>query len=103
MNYDILLLSLTIVCALTVGAYVYKKEFDAPPPPKPDIRYYHINFQMTSEEEQKAFKEFLKIMLDDDFKFPCTYNPGSNGKEFTEGLEKILDEKQNEINRNKTK
>ena len=52
---------------------------------------------MTSEEEQKAFKEFLKIMLDDDFKFPCTYNPGSNGKEFTEGLEKILDEKQNEI------
>ena len=44
MNYDILLLSLTIVCALTVGAYVYKKEFDAPPPPKPDIRYYHINF-----------------------------------------------------------
>jgi len=44
MNYDILLLSLTIICALTVGAYVYKKEFDAPPPPKPDIRYYHINF-----------------------------------------------------------
>ena len=44
MNYDILLLSLTIVCALTVGAYVYKKEFDTPPPPKPDIRYYHINF-----------------------------------------------------------
>ena len=103
MNYDILLLTLTIVCALTVGAYVYKKEFDAPPPPKPDIRYYHINFQRTSEEEQKAFKEFLKIMLDDDFKFPCTYNPGSNSKEFTEGLEKILDEKQNEINRNKTK
>ena len=43
--HDILLsLSLTIVCALTVGAYVYKKEFDTPPPPKPDIRYYHINF-----------------------------------------------------------
>ena len=58
---------------------------------------------MTSEEEQKAFKEFLKIMLDDDFMFPCTYKPGSNSKEFTEGLEKILDEKQNEINRNKTK
>ena len=44
MNYDILLLSLTIGCALTVGAYVYKKEFDTPPPPKPEIRYYHINF-----------------------------------------------------------
>jgi len=44
MNYDILLLTLTIVCALTVGAYVYKKEIDTSPPPKPDIRYYHINF-----------------------------------------------------------
>ena len=52
MNYDILLLTLTIVCALTVGAYVYKKEFDTPPPPKPDIRYYHINFQMPLYEYQ---------------------------------------------------
>jgi len=44
MNYDILLLTLTIVCALTVGAYVFKKEIDKPPPAKPKIEYYHINF-----------------------------------------------------------
>jgi len=56
-----------------------------------------------STSDQKAFEEFLKIMLDDDQRFPCTYKPNKSSKEFTEGLEKILQEKQIEINRNKTK
>ena len=50
-----------------------------------------------STSDQKAFEEFLKIMLDDDQRFPCTYKPNKSSKEFTEGLEKILQEKQIEI------
>jgi len=44
MNFDTLILVLSIILLFTVGAYVYKKEFDTPPTPKPEIRYYHINF-----------------------------------------------------------
>ena len=44
MNFDTLLLGLSIILLITVGAYVYKKEIDTPPPTKPEIRYYHINF-----------------------------------------------------------
>ena len=39
-----LLLILSVVLLITVGAYVYDREFNKPPPPKPIIEYWHVNF-----------------------------------------------------------
>ncbi len=44
MNFDFLILALSIVLLITVGAYVYKNEFSPKPVPKSIIKYYHVNF-----------------------------------------------------------
>jgi hypothetical protein len=44
MNFEYIVLGLSIILIILVGAYVYKNEFTPKPPPKPKIEYYHINF-----------------------------------------------------------
>ena len=44
MKLDYLLLGLSLLLCVVVGAYVYDREFNKPPPPKPIIEYWHVNF-----------------------------------------------------------
>lgn len=44
MDFDVLILALVILMAVTVGAYIAKNELSPRPEPKVVKEYYHINF-----------------------------------------------------------